>query len=94
MGPQLHRCGKYMTDGVWNAGRDSLQWGRNFIVAERFRMKLPSSLSTRLQWGRNFIVAESQDRRMRRFQIHKLQWGRNFIVAESAAWKDGTDIPW
>ena len=36
MGPQLHRCGKDKTVGGMQLG-DRLQWGRNFIVAERAR---------------------------------------------------------
>ena len=58
MGPQLYRCGNMSTPAV-AAMLDSLQWGRNFIVAEM--MMTGASLRrvcSFLQWGRNFIVAE------------------------------------
>ena len=37
----------------------SLQWGRNFIVAETMIIITEMILSIVLQWGRNFIVAET-----------------------------------
>ena len=36
-----------------------LQWGRNFIVAERHVHDPRYGRDPMLQWGRNFIVAES-----------------------------------
>ena len=62
----------------------SLQWGRNFIVAEIDEHPLiVCDAQYWLQWGRNFIVAEiSTDAGSGYTQGLKLQWGRNFIVAE------------
>ena len=36
----------------------SLQWGRNFIVAEMNEGEVINEWGDALQWGRNFIVAE------------------------------------
>ena len=63
MGPQLYRCGNlsWSSPGVDLDLLDSLQWGRNFIVAEITERQLGlnnAPLSILLQWGRNFIVAE------------------------------------
>ena len=58
MGPQLYRCGNESKTSHYKRGLWTLQWGRNFIVAE---IPIQSSLPVRsrvLQWGRNFIVAE------------------------------------
>ena len=41
-----------------HSGDCSLQWGRNFIVAEMLRIFLGFCRQNQLQWGRNFIVAE------------------------------------
>ena len=58
MGPQLYRCGNEYCgffDTPWEA---TLQWGRNFIVAEIPVTPAPAEPKNMLQWGRNFIVAE------------------------------------
>ena len=82
MGPQLYRCGNEPYLAAYTSGNRSLQWGRNFIVAEIFKHSLTVSLTLRLQWGRNFIVAEMLKNALRFFTWASLQWGRNFIVAE------------
>ena len=83
MGPQLYRCGNL--DYTEEAQRDpyTLQWGRNFIVAET---RCPAPRST----GRSsFNVAATLSLRKPFHQMHHpvnglpLQWGRNFIVAET-----------
>ena len=58
MGPQLHRCGKAERRAAWSVAPKVLQWGRNFIVAERASPWTAVQLVVPLQWGRNFIVAE------------------------------------
>ena len=58
MGPQLYRCGNSISLSKFSRSYLSLQWGRNFIVAEMHRSSTCSYLLKLLQWGRNFIVAE------------------------------------
>ena len=41
----------------------SLQWGRNFIVAETWNIAVKYLPFAVLQWGRNFIVAETHNER-------------------------------
>ena len=60
MGPQLYRCGNDSTTTTGLAWVASLQWGRNFIVAETRRPPRNSIYRLMLQWGRNFIVAETR----------------------------------
>ena len=60
MGPQLYRCGNPGRAGVTNRLRTSLQWGRNFIVAETSQLNTTLLQADLLQWGRNFIVAETE----------------------------------
>ena len=59
MGPQLHRCGKLIPLVMALIIIGALQWGRNFIVAERLNLVSWFFITSMLQWGRNFIVAES-----------------------------------
>ena len=63
----------------------TLQWGRNFIVAETIMAWIRRIATAKLQWGRNFIVAETGTRGTLRGPQYLLQWGRNFIVAETAS---------
>ena len=58
MGPQLYRCGNGGAVIVGALVLLSLQWGRNFIVAEIIVCKGTLVVVPSLQWGRNFIVAE------------------------------------
>ena len=63
----------------------SLQWGRNFRVAERWADETSSWSESVLQWGRNFRVAERAQRLyLSDLLCTPLQWGRNFRVAESS----------
>ena len=64
MGPQLYRCGNLSMLKKGIKVISSLQWGRNFIVAETGDAGTDGGSGTQLQWGRNFIVAET--RRFRR----------------------------
>ena len=65
------------------SSRPSLQWGRNFIVAEMsIHRTARAPVTARLQWGRNFIVAEIRLNLYVPYMVLTLQWGRNFIVAE------------
>ena len=60
MGPQLYRCGNISEPSGNVMSLPSLQWGRNFIVAEtQAKVKDCVDFSWKLQWGRNFIVAET-----------------------------------
>ena len=58
MGPQLYRCGNSQGWRDTYEGKHTLQWGRNFIVAEILAEALSAIVKEMLQWGRNFIVAE------------------------------------
>ena len=58
MGPQLYRCGNPDQSVSVVVLRSSLQWGRNFIVAEMEHLHYVGKWNVMLQWGRNFIVAE------------------------------------
>ena len=84
MGPQLCSCGNTVTVSLAGDAPYSLQWGRNFAVAETMRSFGLTSTSGLLQWGRNFAVAET-----RAYFTPSgtwkcwLQWGRNFAVAET-----------
>ena len=49
---------KYVFKLFADGGLTSLQWGRNFIVAEILEFCFPETMRIWLQWGRNFIVAE------------------------------------
>ena len=58
MGPQLYRCGNGIDGLILLLTASSLQWGRNFIVAEISDKAKDNIRWHTLQWGRNFIVAE------------------------------------
>ena len=59
MGPQLYRCGNSSSVSSAIGFLASLQWGRNFIVAEiQVQTDINDISQLLLQWGRNFIVAE------------------------------------
>ena len=58
MGLQLYRCRNCQIIGMQCILFRSLQWGRNFIVAEMVQDTIDTNSITLLQWGRNFIVAE------------------------------------
>ena len=58
MGPQLYRCGNKSNRSRTMTSIPSLQWGRNFIVAEMREECWRHADVYGLQWGRNFIVAE------------------------------------
>ena len=73
---------KFPTIGQPGTSRVSLQWGRNFIVAEIPKRLLAAHFYVLLQWGRNFIVAEISFTLAEIQGSDGLQWGRNFIVAE------------
>ena len=57
MGPQLDSCGR-----LWlyrcMLRQETLQWGRNLIVAEGYVHGADAKIYRQLQWGRNLIVAE------------------------------------
>ena len=83
MGPQLYRCGNASEGSSGSIFCSTLQWGRNFIVAEMRRRVLlvqssvqrfngAATLSLR-KYAYAFIFGET---------ALALQWGRNFIVAE------------
>ena len=91
MGPQLYRCRNPERRNLDMLESSSLQWGRNFIVAEttatpqwRIRSMLcfngAATLSLRKQVFRPLACTVT----------YQLQWGRNFIVAET---QDSTPIP-
>ena len=82
MGLQLYRCGNVVSGEKTHDMDASLQWGRNFIVAEMGQIDLACSTIPWLQWGRNFIVAEMERLSLYLSWAPWLQWGRNFIVAE------------
>ena len=85
MGPQLYRCGNPFLYGILIENASTLQWGRNFIVAEIDADIIDLYAATMLQWNRNFIVTEtSAPIANARAKLVSLQWGRNFIVAEIA----------
>ena len=83
MGPQLQRCGR-LPDALITVPPTSLQWGRNFSVAEGREGRDVSVAPTELQWGRNFSVAEGVGKPTAPDEGAELQWGRNFSVAEGA----------
>ena len=59
MGPQLYRCGNNAMKIAVQESKETLQWGRNFIVAETAVQLWQGPAYGKLQWGRNFIVAET-----------------------------------
>ena len=65
MEPQLYRCGNVSPSTAISC-RTSLQWSRNFIVAE---IMAPGAgavfVLASLQWSRNFIVAEMWEKAIR-----------------------------
>ena len=61
MGPQLYRCGNQPRTQGTGSAHITLQWGRNFIVAETMINAKQTVNITMLQWGRNFIVAETMN---------------------------------
>ena len=84
MGPQLYRCGN--KSRVRIMGRPStLQWGRNFIVAETcldgfvLRLGVVASMGPQLYRCGNHLLQH----RLSSLKL-MLQWGRNFIVAETS----------
>ena len=50
-----------MMYGILLENASTLQWGRNFIVAEISLKRAHMEYSQTLQWGRNFIVAEMRE---------------------------------
>ena len=82
MGPQLYRCGNETPGQARFNNYGTLQWGRNFIVAEIGKRAESQVRVKLLQWGRNFIVAEMAYITRPVDSANLLQWGRNFIVAE------------
>ena len=83
MGPQLDSCGR-LARLVRTVRIQSLQWGRNLIVAEGYRQHRRPVQGVQLQWGRNLIVAEGTEATETSTCVPSLQWGRNLIVAEGA----------
>ena len=101
MGPQLYRCGNMKTLTI--VGLDtwlcSLQWGRNFIVAETgcpvrsmscwlslYRCGLSILPRRFASMGPQLYRCGNQATEAEdRIGDHWLQWGRNFIVAETQA---------
>ena len=65
--------------------RTTLQWGRNFIVAETSHdkrdkpVRLHASMGPQLYRCGNFVMSGSVT-----LAVKSLQWGRNFIVAETS----------
>ena len=86
MGPQLDSCGRFTSMPRCSLAPETLQWGRNLIVAEGIRPTMAHTVrNPSLQWGRNLIVAEGCRRAKASPPYgYGLQWGRNLIVAEGA----------
>ena len=59
MGPQLCSCGNPSFIVRNTSDTSSLQWGRNFAVAETALRIAALTEHIALQWGRNFAVAET-----------------------------------
>ena len=87
MGPQLYRCGDYVHQDRSLANEPvSLQWGRNFIVAET----LPDATAATTRSQRHASMGPQLYRCgdglwpvSGHMSLTLLQWGRNFIVAET-----------
>ena len=77
MGPQLYRCGNMLRPSpTCELLSRTLQWGRNFIVAEMLDCGIKRYASSpKLQWGRNFIVAEIAGNRRRLWLISNASMG-------------------
>ena len=59
MGPRLRSRGIEFAN-LDAVKRLTLQWGRDFAVAESRQFPMAPSAASRLQWGRDFAVAESR----------------------------------
>ena len=83
MGPQLYRCGNMFVVEIDGSIHHTLQWGRNFIVAEMFHkltgtpLCIIASMGPQLYRCGNYTTIAHLP-----YTYHELQWGRNFIVAE------------
>ena len=83
MGPRLRSRG-IVNVIWWMISRRTLQWGRDFAVAESSKWYRYIRPAFMLQWGRDFAVAESGRLSLESFRSWTLQWGRDFAVAESS----------
>ena len=83
MGPQLYRCGNLVHALIYLPRQNSLQWGRNFIVAE-MPQGYPAGRSQRIRFNgaATLSLRKLPPTLHQIFRETLLQWGRNFIVAE------------
>ena len=82
MGPQLYRCGNLRHLGAQRLLKATLQWGRNFIVAEIPRAPKAETGRQSFNGAATLSLRKSCQRSLAGALHTELQWGRNFIVAE------------
>ncbi len=68
----------------WPAA-NSLQWGRDQLIAETAIRPALASNPSALQWGRDQLIAETGFRRLMSDGSGWLQWGRDQLIAETWA---------
>ena len=83
MGPQLYRCGNAeLLSGT--AIAKTLQWGRNFIVAEITERHCTKRSTINASMGPQLYRCGNESTPCPPCPVRvMLQWGRNFIVAET-----------
>ena len=88
MGPQLCSCGNFSVATFLPPKALSLQWGRNFAVAETPRQTLGALDHRSASMGPQLCSCGNAPEPGHVPCRHQLQWGRNFAVAETIHNKD------
>ncbi len=82
MGPRSADRGNREISGC-PADKETLQWGRDQLIAETYVDRYGGLENLKLQWGRDQLIAETAASSGSESRKGPLQWGRDQLIAET-----------